>query len=122
LSQVVTKSGNVTSSHVRPPLSCGLRTPKSAFVFPILQAINELGGSASITEVMPVVERRMRGVLRGVDYEIFNQGRSRVEPRWRNTARWAKDAMVKLGFILDDSPRGLWELSDFGFEILELTR
>ena len=40
-------------------------------------------------------------------------------PRWRNTAQWARNAMVKEGLLASDSPRGVWEITAEGKQWLE---
>lgn len=104
------------------PLPCGLRTHRRDFVFPILQAINELGGSAPISQVLSLVEKRMRGTLNKFDYLLLDSGKSRVEPRWRNTARWAKDGMIQLGMLDSNSPRGIWRITDYGSDMVQILR
>ena len=44
--------------------------------------------------------------------ELLESG-GRVEPKWHNRVRWARNALHKGGF-LDDSPRGIWKLSPAG--------
>ena len=39
--------------------------------------------------------------------------------RWRNTAQWARAAMVKEGLLSANSPRGVWEITDGGRRFLE---
>ncbi|WP_026370090.1 winged helix-turn-helix domain-containing protein [Kallotenue papyrolyticum] len=90
----------------------GLRTREAAFYRPILQALDELGGSANIRRVLARVEELMRAQLSPVDYEPLNSDPD--TPRWFNTAQWARNAMVKQGLLKSDSPRGLWELSEAG--------
>src|SRR5437868_3256736 len=50
-------------------LQKGLRTPESAFQQPILKALNEMGGSARMGDVLTRVEQLMRDILKEVDYE-----------------------------------------------------
>ncbi|MCC7571175.1 winged helix-turn-helix domain-containing protein, partial [Candidatus Micrarchaeota archaeon] len=41
-------------------------------------------------------------------------------PRWRNTAQWARNSMVnEEGFLKKDSPRGIWEISEKGRAFLK---
>ena len=58
----------------------------------------------------------MGGQLRDVDYEplAFNP----ETPRWRNAAQWARNSLVREGLLKNDSPRGVWEISDIGLERL----
>lgn len=94
----------------------GLRTSEAAFYLPILQALDELGGSAKMQSVLNKVHKAMKHILRDVDYEPLSSNPDM--PRWRNTARWARNAMRQEGLIKDDSPHGTWEISDAGRERL----
>ena len=38
--------------------------------------------------------------------------------RWRNAAQWARNSMVNDGLMKNDSPRGVWEISDKGRNFL----
>ncbi len=92
-------------------LQRGTRTPESAYYQPILRVLNELGGSAKMNDVLVRVEQVMKGTLKQVDYEPLASG---LDMRWRNTAQWARNSMVKEGLLKADSPRGVWEISDAG--------
>src|ERR1051326_7009660 len=61
-------------------LQRGTRTPEIEFRQPILRALNELGGSARINDVLVRVEQLMKGILKEVDYEKLSSN----TPRWRN--------------------------------------
>jgi len=93
-------------------LQRGLRTPEKAYYQPILEALNELGGSARMNDVVVRVEQLMKGVLIRVDYEPLASDPEML--RWRNTAQWARNSMVKEGLLKSDSPRGIWEISEAG--------
>jgi len=97
-------------------LQRGLRTPEAAYYQPILKALDGLGGRARMNDVLNRVEELMRGRLSEVDYQPLNSDPE--VPRWRNAAQWARNAMVKEGLLKDDSPRGIWEISDGGRHIL----
>ena len=93
-------------------LQRGLRTPEIVYYQPILQALNELGGSAEMNDVLDRVELLMRGVLGQVDYEPLASDTDML--RWRNTARWARKTMVEEGLLKADLPRGVWEITEVG--------
>lgn len=96
----------------RARLPRGLRTPEDAFRRPILETLVELGGSAPIGEVLNRVEQKMKGALNQYDYEpLPSDSRS---PRWRNTAQWCRNTLVREGLMKSDSPYGVWEISDEG--------
>lgn len=97
-------------------LQRGLRTPESAYYQPILKALDGLGGRARMNDVLDRIEELMHGRLSEVDYQPLNSDPE--VPRWRNAAQWARSQMVKEGLLKDDSPRGIWEISDGGRHIL----
>jgi hypothetical protein len=90
----------------------GLRTPEEAYYRPILQALDSLGGSAPVGQVLEKVRQLMAKVLRKVDSEPLASDPE--SPRWRNAAQWARNSMTREGLLKNDSPRGIWELSDAG--------
>jgi restriction system protein len=89
-------------------LQRGLRTPEEAYYQPILQILNEQGGSAKMSDVQERLAQVMKGVLREVDYKTLASG----TVRWRNTAQFARNTMVKDGRLKSKSPRGIWEISE----------
>lgn len=88
----------------------GSRTPEQAFYQSILKILNELGGSAKASDVLERLGPTMKERLKEVDYQPIRSG----EIRWRKAANFARDTMVKKGLLKSGSPRGIWELSDFG--------
>ncbi len=94
-------------------LQKGLKIPNQAFRRPILDAIYELGGSAPVEDVLRIVEEKMKGLFSEVDYQNLPAG---GDIRWCNTAQWERYIMVKDRLLKSDSTRGIWELSDKGFD------
>ncbi len=90
----------------------GLRTPEEAYYRPILQALVEMNGRAVKGQILDQVGQIMNGVLRDVDYQPLASDPEL--PRWRNAAQWARNSMVQEGLLRDDSPRGIWEISEAG--------
>lgn len=90
----------------------GIRTPESAFTKPILEALVELGGSAPVSNVLDLVGPKVENQLRDVDYQPLPSDSNTL--RWRNTAQWARNNLVKQGLLSNDSPRGIWEISETG--------
>jgi restriction system protein len=103
-----TKVRRTSTSRLAP----GLRTPETAFRRPILEALVELGGGAPVGEVLDLVGEKMWGRLSHYDLEPLPSDSRSV--RWRNTAQWCRDALVREGLMRSDSPRGIWEISDAG--------
>jgi hypothetical protein len=94
----------------------GLRTREEAYYRPILEALQALGGSAQMGQVLDRVLQTMRGTLKDVDYEPLASDPDR--PRWKNAAQWARNSMVKEGLLRSNSPHGVWEISDAGRHFL----
>ncbi len=94
-----------------------LRTPEDAFRWPILEALVELGGKATIGEVLDLVEKKMSAKLTKHDLEPLPSDPKSI--RWRITARWCRKTMVDEGLMKRDSPHGLWEISDLGRRALK---
>jgi restriction system protein len=90
----------------------GLRTPEQAYYRPILQVLVELGGRAQMGSILDRVGEVMEGVLREVDYQPLASDPDL--PRWRNAAQFARYSMVQDGLLRNDSPRGIWEITDEG--------
>ena len=94
----------------------GLRTPEAAYYRPILEVLAKMGGSGDTGEVLDRVGKKMKGVLKDVDHTPLAS--TPDNPRWRNAAQWARNSMVKEGLLKSDSPRGVWEITDRGKELL----
>lgn len=98
-------------------LARGLRTGEDAFRRPILEALVELGGRADMSKVLELVERKMQGVLNEYDRQPLPADSKTL--RWRNTAQWSRNTMVREGLLKGDSPRGIWEISEHGRKALQ---
>jgi len=101
-----------TSRKAKRRLPRGLRTPEDAFRRPILETLAELGGAAPIGEVLDRVEHKMKGVLNEYDREPLPSDPRSI--RWRNTAQWCRNTLVREGLMKADSPYGVWEISEQG--------
>jgi len=77
---------------------------------PLLESLVALGGKGNAQEVLGNMKVKMDPILKPKDFTVVSSG----EERWRNTARWRRNALVKLGFLRADSARGIWEISDSG--------
>lgn len=104
-------------AHRPKKLQHGLRTPEDEFRIPILQSLVDLGGSASVNDVLDKVEKLMSQKLNAYDRQPLPS--DPTIPRWRNAAQWARAAMVKEGLLSSDSPRGVWKITDSGRKFLE---
>jgi len=93
-------------------LERGLRTREDVFRVPILQALVQLGGSGPMAKVLDKVGRLMKSQLN--EYDRSPLPYTPGSPRWRNTAQWARNELVKEGLLASDSPRGTWEITEEG--------
>jgi hypothetical protein len=93
-------------------LGRGLRTSEDAFRRPILETLVELGGSAHIGEVLERVGAKMKSVLNQYDREPLPSDPRSV--RWKNTAQWCRNSLVREGLMKSDSPHGVWEITEAG--------
>lgn len=114
----VLEHGEDAISHTnKGRLKAGMRTPERAFYIPILKTLIKFGGQGTVNEVLDMVEKEMREQLKDIDYEHLPSSPEMI--RWRNTAQWARASMVKEGLLKDNSPRGVWEISEFGEKYLK---
>ena len=90
----------------------GRKVPNEEYYAPILLTLLGLGGSARASDVLDGVEERMKHMFTEVDYQDRPSGGI---SRWKHTAHWGRNAMVhQLGLLRNDSPHGVWELSEAG--------
>jgi len=95
----------------------GLRTPEDAFRRPILETLIELGGRGTVSQIIDRVGEKMKGILTRYDFEPLPSDPRAI--RWRNTAQWCRNTLVREGLMKADSPYGIWEISDLGRKALE---
>lgn len=93
----------------------GARTHETAFYVPILQAVDEMGGSGKAADVVKRVGEIMAGSFLPEDHEPLQ---STGLPRWDSNLRFARYSMVRKGLLKAGSPRGIWEISNKGNEHL----
>ena len=91
------------------------RLPQKEFREPLLLAIYELGGSAHVHELRPILRDRMKSRLLPGDFEHV----SGAVERWWNATCWVRHDLVNEGYFQKDSPRGVWALSDEGVRLIE---
>lgn len=114
----VSKRGakKVTAARSKP-LPRGLKTSYEEFRYPILEALDRLGGTGNIREVLRIVEEILSEQLNKYDYQALPSDSKSI--RWKNTASWERHKMVEEGLLSAGSPRGIWEITDAGYEELK---
>lgn len=79
---------------------------------PILDVLARMGGSANGSDVIDAVGEIVADRLTARDKDRIESG----VVRWRNRAAWRRFNLVKQGLLKDQSPRGIWELTDEGWK------
>lgn len=97
-------------------LKRGLRTSEDTFRMPILQSLIELGGSAPVSDILNLVEKKLKGTLTKHDYQPLPSDPKSI--RWRNTAMWCRKTLVNEGLLKSDAPFGIWEITDKGKKLV----
>ncbi|MGQ9729940.1 MAG: winged helix-turn-helix domain-containing protein [Candidatus Zipacnadales bacterium] len=84
--------------------------PEREYVFPILRALKNAGGSAPPRKVLAQVERDVGHQLTPLDRTRLKNG----QIRWETRARWVRYHLVNAGLLSPNSPRGIWEITPAG--------
>ena len=66
-------------------LSRGLRTPESAYVRPVLEALEKRGGRGKVAEILESVGEAMKPRQKGVEFDPLASDPK--NPRWSNAAQ-----------------------------------
>lgn len=98
----------------RRPLGEDPLLPEGEYWLPILQIIAEAGGAKRGRDVISALESRLADRLTERDHDKLEMG----EVRWMNRARFARLRMKELGLISNESPRGVWEITEKGREYM----
>ena len=110
--QVPPEKGTASPRRGRERGDVRSQLPQRMFREPLLKALHDMGGSARTDELRPVMKMRMTPSLLPGDLERISSG----DERWWNATCWERSALVKEGYLRDDSPRGTWQLSEMGIE------
>jgi restriction system protein len=93
-------------------LNRGLRTSEDAFRRPILEVLSASGGSGKVSDVLDRVGDKVKDALNDNDCQQLPSYPHEI--RWRNTAQWCRNTLVQEGLLKNNSPRGVWEISEKG--------
>lgn len=92
----------------------GALLPRGSFELPILRALAAHSGTAPRHLVLRAVEDELGELLTEVDRGQVRSGMV----RWETRTSEIRQAFLDRGWMKTDSPRGLWELTEDGFEAL----
>lgn len=101
-------------SAAKKRLRRGKLVPRAVYRQHLLIVLGQLGGRGSVTDVLDQLETLMRPLFTDLEYECLSDGTL----RWQVSARYERQYMVEQGWLRNDSPRGLWELSEKGWQAL----
>ena len=96
----------------RPPR--GALLPEDEYVLPLLEALVELSGSAPTSAVVQRAGEKLEPKLTALDRKRIKSG----DVRWKNRLQFVRLGLIKQGLMKKDSPRGIWEVSESGRELL----
>jgi hypothetical protein len=88
-------------------------TPRKNYAIPILETLIEMGGKGRAEHVLRRVYGKMKDKLKPMDLKRLPNSH---EKRWMNSARWEKQKLVDEGYLMRNSPPGIWEITDKGRE------
>ena len=88
--------------------------PEEAYEIPILRVLETAGGRLPTSEAIAAVQPLVDDKLLPMDRDMLDSGK----PRWQSRVVFTRLRLIKSGFLKDDSPRGVWEISDAGREHL----
>lgn len=83
---------------------------QEAFRRPLLESLYEMGGTAHVEALRPILEKRLAARLRPNDFAPLATG----QPRWWSTTCWERTRLKEEGYLRGDSKRGVWALSEKG--------
>lgn len=90
----------------------GLKTPDRAFVFPVIDALMEFGGTAPRMQVVERVYEKMKHLLN--DYDLSPMPYNKYVPRWKDTLHWVRLNLVARGILEKGTEKGIWSLTEYG--------
>jgi restriction system protein len=88
--------------------------PQREFRQPLMKTLMDLGGTAQVSDIREVMKKKMASRLSEADLAPVTSG----EPRWWNAICWERANLVREGLFKDNSPRGVWELSEKGKKLV----
>ncbi|MGC8988637.1 MAG: winged helix-turn-helix domain-containing protein [Verrucomicrobiia bacterium] len=106
--------GKRTVTEARLPR--GERTPENEYRLAILRALVAMGGEGKMAAVLERVYQEMKPRLKPADLKPLPSDAK--TPRWRNTAQWERLSMVDEGLLRNDSPHGIWAITERGRKFL----
>lgn len=100
-----------SSSRSRGRAVAGSLLPEAAYERPLLEALEDFGGSGPARDVIDWIGAALRDQLTPADLERLP---SNNEIRWRNRAAFVRQRLKERGYLDPDAPYGRWQITDAG--------
>ena len=98
----------------RQKAAVGTPLSQNRYALPILTALEQKGGYAKTQDALRTVCQLMENQLEDIDMSRRLDG----QEYWKSRAHAMRLALVSRGLMKDDSPHGIWEITDAGREYL----
>jgi hypothetical protein len=85
------------------------KTDKNVLREHIIRALQKLGGSGRVGDVIEAMGRQLEGKLMPGDLEWREATKEYV---WQNNTKWERYRMTQDGTLRNDSPYGIWALTE----------
>jgi Mrr N-terminal domain len=85
------------------------RTSDEILRIGIIAVLKKINGKGHIQQILAEMEHQLAGELLPHDLETIASGKQLV---WQNNVCWERNKMVIKGILKNDSPRGIWELTE----------
>jgi hypothetical protein len=112
LQDLCKRTGRIYDKEVRKkslkPRSKEPKTSHGVLRQNILEALATLGSSGRLQQVLDEMEKQLNGKLLPGDLVKRTSG----QIAWKNNACWERFKMVQDGILKNDTPHGIWELSE----------
>lgn len=82
------------------------KLPQEEFRRPLLGLLYEMGGTAHVEKLRPIMEKRLTPRLLPGDFAPVSTG----QPRWWSATCWEQNRLKKDGYLRGNSKRGVWEM------------
>jgi len=105
-------------SHGAPPAERAARgssLPQERYRRAILVELELAGGEGKSRDIQQCVYKRLAPEM--TDIDLAPLPKNKREPRWQNHSRFAREYLVKNGYLKRDSPWGTWELTTKGSQM-----
>lgn len=107
-------SSRASNKPKRARVPAGSLLPESEYIVPILKVLKAHGGSAASRDVTDEVGAIVKDRLLPMDHDLNESG----EVRWKSRVQFTRLRMKERRLLKDNSPRGIWEISDAGLKYL----